>query len=141
MLAQSRDSRTTTADDVTTATRRGPTSAELSDLLFAWVLVKHVKSNAIVLVKDKQLIGVGAGQMNRVQSVRLAVGHAGAKAKGAVLASDAFFPFADGPETAGEAGVVAIIQPGGSKKDDETIAMADQYSMAMVMTGVRHFRH
>ena len=113
----------------------------MSDLLFAWKLVKHVKSNAIVLVKDKQLVGVGAGQMNRVQSVRLAVAQAGEKAKGAVLASDAFFPFPDGPEAALQAGVTAIIQPGGSKKDDESIAIADQYGAAMVLTGRRHFRH
>ena len=93
------------------------------------------------MVKDRQFVGVGAGQMNRVQSVRLAVAQAGEKAKGAVLASDAFFPFPDGPEAAGKAGVTAIIQPGGSKKDDESIAMADTYNMAMVLTGLRHFRH
>ena len=124
-----------------TASERQATAAEISDLMLAWKLVKHVKSNAIVLVKDRQLVGVGAGQMNRVQSVRLAVAQAGEKAKGAVLASDAFFPFPDGPEAALQAGVTAIIQPGGSKKDDEAIAIADQYGAAMVLTGRRHFRH
>ncbi len=141
MLVQTADVKTATALDVTTVTRRTPSESELRDLLFAWKIVKHVKSNAIVLVKNRQLIGVGAGQMNRVQSVRLAVEQAGEKAQGAVLASDAFFPFSDGPEAAGKAGVTAIIQPGGSKKDDESIAMADTYNMAMVVTGHRHFRH
>jgi len=141
LLAQSRDNKKTTTADVTVVTEREPSTEELGDLLFAWILVKHVKSNAIVLVKNRQLLGVGAGQMNRVQSVRLAVQQAGEKANGAVLASDAFFPFSDGPEAAGKAGVTAIIQPGGSKKDDETVAMADSYNIAMVFTGVRHFRH
>ncbi len=122
-------------------TRRTPSTEELNDLAFAWKVVKHVKSNAIVLVKDRQLVGVGAGQMNRVQSVRLATEQAGDKARGAALASDAFFPFADGPEAAGKAGVSAIIQPGGSKKDEETVQMADDYNIAMAMTGARHFRH
>lgn len=126
---------------VETVSRREPTESELEDMQFAWTIVKHVKSNAIVIAKDLQLVGVGAGQMNRVQSVRLAVEQAGEKAIGAVLASDAFFPFPDGPEAAGKAGVTAIIQPGGSKKDDESIAMADTYNMAMVVTGVRHFKH
>lgn len=125
----------------TEVTRRSPSLEEAANLEIAWRIVKHVKSNAIVLVKDKQLVGVGAGQMNRVQSVRLAVEQAGDKAQGAVLASDAFFPFADGPEAAGKAGVAAIIQPGGSKKDPDTIEMADSYNMAMVFAGERHFRH
>jgi phosphoribosylaminoimidazolecarboxamide formyltransferase/IMP cyclohydrolase len=118
-----------------------PTPAELDDLLFAWKIVKHVKSNAIAIARANQLLGVGAGQMNRVQSVRIAVEQAGDHAQGAVLASDAFFPFSDGPEAAGKAGITAIIQPGGSKKDDDAIAMADSYNMAMVLTGMRHFRH
>jgi len=141
LLVQTPDAATQTAANLSTASRREPERRELDDLLFAWKLVKHVKSNAIVLAKDRQLVGVGAGQMNRVQSVRLAVAQAGEKAQGAVLASDAFFPFADGPEAAGKAGVSAIIQPGGSKKDDDTVAMADSYNMALVLTGVRHFRH
>jgi len=141
LLVQTQDAAALTPIETQSVSEREPTTEELSDLLFAWKLVKHVKSNAIVLVKDKQLVGVGAGQMNRVQSVRLAVTQAGEKAKGAVLASDAFFPFPDGPEAALQAGVTAIIQPGGSKKDDESIAIADQYGAAMVLTGRRHFRH
>jgi phosphoribosylaminoimidazolecarboxamide formyltransferase / IMP cyclohydrolase len=103
--------------------------------------VKHVKSNAITITKGRAIRGVGAGQMNRVRSVRLAVEQAGEHAKGAALASDAFFPFPDGPETAAKAGVTAIIQPGGSVKDDETIALCDEWGIALVFTGVRHFRH
>jgi len=141
LLVQTQDAATLKPAETESVSEREPTPEEMSDLLFAWKLVKHVKSNAIVLVKDKQLVGVGAGQMNRVQSVRLAVAQAGEKAKGAVLASDAFFPFSDGPEAALQAGVTAIIQPGGSKKDDESIAIADQYGAAMVLTGRRHFRH
>jgi len=142
LLVQTRDDQKTEASDLDTVTRRGPSSTEVADLLFAWTIVKHVKSNAIVVAKGRQLLGVGAGQMNRVQSVRLAVAQAGEKAKGAVLASDALFPFDDGPKAAGEAGIAAIIQPGGAKKDEETIAMADSYNIAMVFTGgVRHFRH
>ena len=141
LLVQTQDAETLVATETESVSKRTPTSEEMSDLLFAWKLVKHVKSNAIVLVKDKRLVGVGAGQMNRVQSVRLAVAQAGEKARGAVLASDAFFPFPDGPEAALQAGVTAIIQPGGSKKDDESTAIADQYGAAMVLTGRRHFRH
>ncbi len=141
LLVQTADTAMLKPSETQTASERQATAAEMSDLMLAWKLVKHVKSNAIVLVKDRQLVGVGAGQMNRVQSVRLAVTQAGEKAKGAVLASDAFFPFPDGPETALLAGVTAIIQPGGSKKDDEAIAIADQYGAAMVLTGRRHFRH
>lgn len=122
-------------------TCRAPSTNEIQDLRLAWKIVKHVKSNAIVLVKEGQMVGVGAGQMNRVQSVRLATEQAGDKAQGSVLASDAFFPFDDGPEAAGQAGVTAIIQPGGSKKDADAIAMADTYNMAMILTGYRHFRH
>ncbi len=141
ILAQTADQKQVHAADLTLVTRRETSEAELADLLFAWKVVKHVKSNAIVVAKDQQIIGVGAGQMNRVQSVRLALEQAGVKAEGAVLASDGLFPFADGPETAGKAGISAIIQPGGSKKDADSIAMADVYNMAMVFTGVRHFQH
>ena len=141
LLVQTQDTAMLKPAETETASERQATAEEMSDLMLAWKLVKHVKSNAIVLVKDRQLVGVGAGQMNRVQSVRLAVAQAGEKAKGAVLASDAFFPFPDGPEAALQAGVTAIIQPGGSKKDDEAIAIADQYGAAMVLTGRRHFRH
>ncbi|MGI4792106.1 MAG: bifunctional phosphoribosylaminoimidazolecarboxamide formyltransferase/IMP cyclohydrolase [Janthinobacterium lividum] len=141
LLVQTQDTAMLKRSETEAVSERQATPEEMSDLMLAWKLVKHVKSNAIVLVKDRQLIGVGAGQMNRVQSVRLAVAQAGEKAKGAVLASDAFFPFPDGPEAALQAGVTAIIQPGGSKKDDESTAMADQYGAAMVLTGRRHFRH
>ena len=122
-------------------TRRKPSADELDELLFAWRIVKHVKSNAIVLSHGGALRGVGAGQMNRVRSVRLAIEQAADFAKGSVLASDAFFPFPDGPETAAQAGITAIIQPGGSVKDDEVIAVCDANNVAMVFTGVRHFRH
>lgn len=141
LLVQTADVQNQPTVAVTKVSKREPSSEEMDDLQFAWKVVKHVKSNAIVLVNDRQIVGVGAGQMNRVQSVRLAVEQAGQKAVGSVLASDAFFPFPDGPEAAGKAGVTAIIQPGGSKKDDESIAMADTYNMAMVVTGRRHFRH
>ena len=141
LLVQTQDTAVTSATEVETASERQATEKEMTDLLFAWKLVKHVKSNAIVLVKGRQLVGVGAGQMNRVQSVRLAVAQAGEKAQGAVLASDAFFPFPDGPEAALKAGVTAIIQPGGSKKDADSVTTADAYGAAMVLTGRRHFRH
>jgi phosphoribosylaminoimidazolecarboxamide formyltransferase/IMP cyclohydrolase len=141
LLVSTRDYRPLTADDLVVKSQRPPTPEELEELGFAWRVVKHVKSNGIVITKNKAISGVGAGQMNRVQSVRLAVNQAGENAKGAALASDAFFPFPDGPEVAAESGVTAIIQPGGSVKDDETIALCDRYNIALVFTGVRHFRH
>ena len=124
-----------------TVTKREPTAAELEALKFAWVICKHVKSNAIVLANGCTSVGAGAGQMSRVDSVEIAIKKAGPRAQGAVLASDAFFPFPDGPESAAKAGVSAIIQPGGSVKDGEVIETCDRYGMAMVTTGVRHFRH
>ncbi len=124
-----------------TVTNRQPTEQELSDLLFAWKAVKGIKSNAIVIAKDKTLLGMGAGQPSRVVSVELALKIAGEQAKDSVLASDAFFPFADGPELAISHGVTAIIQPGGSVRDKEVIAVANKYDVAMVFTDVRHFRH
>jgi len=124
-----------------TVTRRPPTPQEREDLLFAWRAVKHIKSNAIVLARDRALVGMGAGQPSRVVSVKIALEKAGERAKGSVLASDAFFPFPDGVELAGKAGVTAVMQPGGSVRDTEAIEMADAYNMAMVFTGVRHFRH
>lgn len=141
LLVSTRDYRPLSPDELRVVSERQPTEAELTELLFAWRVVKHVKSNAIAITKDKALIGAGAGQMNRVRSVRLAVEQAGELAQGAALASDAFFPFADGPEVAAKAGVTAIIQPGGSVKDEETIALCNQYGIALVFTGVRHFRH
>ncbi len=113
----------------------------MTDLLFAWKAVKHVKSNAIVLAKKLMVIGVGAGQTNRVYSVQIAVEKAGQRARGSVLASDAYFPFPDSVEAAAKAGVTAIIQPGGSIRDDEAVRMANRYAIAMLVTGQRHFRH
>ena len=113
----------------------------MEDLAFAWTAAKHIKSNAIVFAKDLTLVGMGAGQPNRVVSVHLSQRTAGEKAKDSVLASDAFFPFPDNIELAAEAGVCAIVQPGGSIRDDEVIAAADKHNLAMVFTGVRHFRH
>jgi phosphoribosylaminoimidazolecarboxamide formyltransferase/IMP cyclohydrolase len=123
------------------ATRRAPTEAELAALEFAWRVCKHVKSNAIVLAKDTRTVGVGAGQMSRVVSVQIACEKAGDEAKGSVLASDAFFPFPDGVEAAIARGVTAIAQPGGSVNDGDVVAAADRAGIAMLMTGVRHFRH
>lgn len=122
-------------------TKRAPSQAERDSLLFAFRAVKHVKSNAIVLVRGRRTVGVGAGQMNRLESVRIAVGNAGERAVGSALGSDAFFPFRDGVDAAAKAGVRCIIQPGGSKRDDEAIAAADEADIAMVFTGIRHFRH
>lgn len=122
-------------------TIREPTLDEVTDLLFAWKVVRHVKSNAIVLAHRLAVLGVGAGQMNRVNSVHLAIEKAADRVRGSVLASDAYFPFADGVETAAKAGVSAIIQPGGSIRDEESIRMANRYGVAMICTGQRHFRH
>jgi len=121
--------------------RRQPTSEEMDDLVFAWRAVKAIKSNAIVIAKDSVLLGMGAGQPSRVESVSIALKRAGDKANGAVLASDAFFPFSDGPELALKAGIVAMIEPGGSVKDSEVIEAVDRFGAAMVFTGTRHFRH
>lgn len=131
-------------DDLKVATRRQPTDAEMADLLFAWKVAKHVKSNAIVYARDLATVGVGAGQMSRVNSVRIAAAKAASaklEIKGSVVASDAFFPFADGLVTAAEAGATAIIQPGGSMRDEEVVKAADDRGLAMVFTGMRHFRH
>jgi len=122
-------------------TDRKPTQEELLDLTFAWKAVKHVKSNAIVIAKDQTLLGMGAGQPNRIISVQLSLKAAGEASKGAVLASDAFFPFADGLETGAEGGVTAVVHPGGSIRDGEVIEAANRLGLAMVFTGVRHFRH
>jgi phosphoribosylaminoimidazolecarboxamide formyltransferase/IMP cyclohydrolase len=141
LLAQTPDTLAKAELKPRVVTKRRPGKAELSDLLFAWKAVKGIKSNAIVLARDKTLLGMGAGQPSRVVSVELALNKAGKKAKGSVLASDAFFPFADGPELAIKHGVTAIIQPGGSVRDKEVIALANRYNVAMVFTGVRHFKH
>ncbi len=141
LLVQTRD---TPADDfaqIKVVTQRSPTGAELADLKFAWIVAKHVKSNAIVLAKNGMVVGVGAGQMSRVDSVHLAVRKAGERVKGSVLASDAFFPFRDNVDEAARAGVSAIVQPGGSVRDQDSIAACDEHGLAMIFTGVRHFRH
>jgi phosphoribosylaminoimidazolecarboxamide formyltransferase / IMP cyclohydrolase len=121
--------------------RRQPTDGELRDLDFAWRVAKHVKSNAIVFVEGGATLGIGAGQMSRVDSVRLAVSKARASLEGSVLASDAFFPFRDGVDEAGKAGATAIAEPGGSVRDQEVIAAADERDIALIFTGERHFRH
>lgn len=143
-LTQERDHLTVTTKDLKVVTKRKPNKTEIDDMLFAFRVCKHVKSNAIVITKGRSTMGIGAGQTSRVDSVRIAAEKAGALEggnKGLTLASDAFFPFSDGVKMAAEAGVSCIIQPGGSIRDDEVIAMADKYGIAMVFTGVRHFKH
>lgn len=140
-LVQERDIHHLDPAELKVVTETQPDPALLDDLVFAWNVVKHVKSNAIVVAKDGVSIGVGAGQMNRVGSCDIALKHAGDKAKGAVLASDAFFPFADNIEVAAAAGITAIIQPGGSIRDQEVIDACNKFGIAMVFTGVRHFKH
>jgi phosphoribosylaminoimidazolecarboxamide formyltransferase/IMP cyclohydrolase len=141
LLVQTRD---VEADDFAQAkvvTKRVPTPLELADLRFAWTVAKHVKSNAIVLAKGNMVLGVGAGQMSRVDSVHMAVRKAGDKVAGSVLASDAFFPFRDNIDEAARAGVQAVAQPGGSVRDQDSIEACNQHGLAMIFTGVRHFRH
>lgn len=141
LLVQDIDDHKITAEDLRCVTNRKPTEEELQQLLFAWKVVKHVKSNAIVLVKDNMTIGVGAGQMNRVGAAKIAIEQAGEKAKGSIMSSDAFFPMPDTVEEAVKAGVTAIIQPGGSIKDQLSIDVCNEHGIAMVYTGVRHFKH
>jgi phosphoribosylaminoimidazolecarboxamide formyltransferase / IMP cyclohydrolase len=141
MLIQQPDLGTLHGKDLKVVTKREPSPAELADLKFAWKICKHVKSNAIIFVKDRATIGVGAGQMSRVDSVRIAVMKAQDSLAGTVIASDAFFPFPDGVEEAAKAGATAVIQPGGSVKDGEVIATADRLGLAMVFTNMRHFLH
>ncbi|MBE0467687.1 MAG: bifunctional phosphoribosylaminoimidazolecarboxamide formyltransferase/IMP cyclohydrolase, partial [Candidatus Desulforudis sp.] len=141
LLVQEADRELVPYFDFKVVTKRAPSPEELAELAFAFKIVKHVKSNAIVLTRERRVIGVGAGQMNRVGAARIAVAQAGEQARGAVLASDAYFPYADTLELAAEAGITAIIQPGGSVRDQESIEVADARGMAMVFTGIRHFRH
>jgi phosphoribosylaminoimidazolecarboxamide formyltransferase/IMP cyclohydrolase len=141
LLVQSRDLLGAEPSTWRAVTKREPTADELAALSFAWSVVKHVKSNAIVLARRDATVGIGMGQTNRVDSVRIAAQRAGEKARGAVLASDAFFPFPDGLLAAADAGVTAVAQPGGSVRDAEVIAAADARGIAMVFTGARHFRH
>jgi phosphoribosylaminoimidazolecarboxamide formyltransferase/IMP cyclohydrolase len=150
-LIQSRDNGTITADDLKVVTQRQPTEQELADALFAWTIAKHTKSNAIVYAKGGATAGIGAGQMNRLESARIAAwkardaadkaGWDAPRTIGSAVASDAFFPFADGLLAAVEAGATAVIQPGGSIKDADVIAAADEAGLAMMFTGMRHFRH
>jgi phosphoribosylaminoimidazolecarboxamide formyltransferase/IMP cyclohydrolase len=141
MLVQQPDAHRLAAADLKVVTKRAPTEAEVRAMLFAWKVSKHVKSNAIVFASEGQTLGIGAGQMSRVDSVKIAVMKAQKPLAGTVVASDAFFPFPDGVEEAARAGAVAVIQPGGSVRDNDVIAAADRAGMAMVFTGVRHFRH
>ena len=141
VLVQERDRGKVGVEDLRVVTERRPTFEETRALLFAWTIVKHVKSNAIVYAADGQLVGVGAGQMSRVDSVRIGAEKANLPLAGTVLASDAFFPFRDGLDEAARHGITAVIQPGGSVRDEEVIAAADEAGLAMVFTGMRHFRH
>ena len=141
LLVQEMDQHIINEEDLKCVTNRKPTEEEIKQLLFGWKVVKHVKSNAIVLVKNDMTVGVGAGQMNRVGAAKIAIEQAGEKAKGSVLASDAFFPMPDTVQEAIKAGVTAIIQPGGSIKDQLSIDECNEHGIAMVFTGVRHFKH
>ena len=150
-LIQDRDNGSINRNNLEVVTKRNPTENEISDMLFAWKVAKHVKSNAIVYVKDNATVGIGAGQMNRHDSTRIAarkskdmsnnIGLSDPLTIGSVVASDAFFPFSDGLLAAAEAGATAIIQPGGSMRDDEVISAANDAGLAMVFTNMRHFKH
>jgi len=144
LLVQDTDLGTITADDLKVVTNLSPSPEQIQDMLFAWTVVKYVKSNAIIFCKDKATIGIGAGQMSRVYSTKIAAIKAADESleiKGSVMASDAFFPFRDGIDAAAETGISAIIQPGGSIRDDEVIQAANEHGLAMVFTGMRHFHH
>ena len=144
LLVQTTDLGVITADDLKVVTEKAPTPQQIQDMLFAWTVVKYVKSNAIIFCKDNMTIGVGAGQMSRVYSYENRGhqgGRRGSRGQGSVMASDAFFPFRDGIDAAAETGIAAIIQPGGSMRDDEVIQAANEHGLAMVFTGMRHFRH
>jgi len=141
LLVQERDDHILTRDMCKVVSKRQPTEEEWQDMMFAWTVAKHVKSNAIVFAKGGVTLGVGAGQMNRVNSTRIAVQHGGEAIKGSAVASDAFFPFRDGVDALAEAGATAVIQPGGSIRDEEVVQAADEHGLAMIYTGIRHFRH
>ena len=144
ILLQEWDDHEVSQDELKIVSERAPTKNELRDLHFAWKVAKFVKSNAIVYAKNQETIGIGAGQMSRVDSARIAIlkaQDAGLEIQGSAMASDAFFPFRDSIDNAAKAGVTAIIQPGGSIRDEEVIAAANEHGMAMVFTGIRHFRH
>ena len=141
LLVQDRDDLLQTDAGWQVVTQRAPSASELADLKFAWAVCRHVKSNAIVFAKDGMLLGAGAGQMSRLDSSMIAAYKAGERSQGGVVASDAFFPFRDGIDAAAKAGIKAAIQPGGSKNDAEVIAACDEHGIAMIFTGMRHFRH
>jgi len=146
VIVQTIDSKLLVEGDLKVVTERIPTDKEMDDLRFAWKVVKHVKSNGIAIAKDRQTVGIGPGQVNRVWATKQAIDHAGElinadATKGAVLASDAFFPFDDCVEAAHQAGITAIIQPGGSIRDEDSIKKCNEYGIAMVFTGMRHFKH
>lgn len=141
MLVQTRDTHRLKGEDLKVVTKRAPSEKEIDDLLFAWTVCKYTKSNAIVYARDKQTVGVGAGQMSRVDSVKIGAMRAQLPIEGSVLASDAFFPFRDGLDEAAKHGITAVIQPGGSVRDEEVIAAANEHGLAMVFTGIRHFKH
>ena len=144
LLIQDKDNMMITREDLKIVTKKIPTDEEFEEMIFAWKIAKMVKSNAIVYTKNNRTIGVGAGQMSRINSARIAgikADHAGLKVKGSIMASDAFFPFRDGIDNAGKIGISCVIQPGGSMRDEEVIAAANEHNIAMVFTGIRHFRH
>ena len=144
LLVQTSDIHELTMANLKVVTKKQPTPAQMKDCLFAWNVAKYVKSNAIVFCGDGMTLGVGAGQMSRVYSAKIAgikAADEGLQVEGCVMASDAFFPFRDGIDAAAEAGIKCVIQPGGSMRDDEVIAAADEHGMAMIFTGMRHFRH
>jgi len=141
MLVQTRDTHKLKRENLRVVSKRVPSEKEIEDLLFAWTVCKHTKSNAIVYVRDRQTVGVGAGQMSRVDSVKLGAMRAQLPVAGSVLASDAFFPFRDGIDEAAKHGITAVIQPGGSMRDAEAIAACNEHDLAMVFTGIRHFKH
>jgi phosphoribosylaminoimidazolecarboxamide formyltransferase/IMP cyclohydrolase len=141
MLVQTRDTHRLKKEDLKVVTKRAPSNKEIEDLLFAWTVCKHTKSNAIVYARDKQTVGIGAGQMSRIDSVKIGAMRAQLPVQGSVLASDAFFPFRDGLDEAAKQGITAVIEPGGSVRDEDVIAAADEHNLAMVFTGVRHFKH
>ena len=144
MLVQETDNGIVTKDDLEIVSKRVPSEIEIQNCLFAWKVCKFVKSNAIVYTRENQTVGIGAGQMSRIDSAKIAASKAterGFKTEGCTMASDAFFPFRDGIDAAAEIGITSVIQPGGSVKDDEVIQAADEADMAMIFTGIRHFRH
>ena len=144
MLVQETDNKIVTKDDLKIVSKRQPSEIEILNCLFAWKVCKFVKSNAIVYTRENQTIGIGAGQMSRIDSAKIAASKAlerGFKTQGCAMASDAFFPFRDGIDAAAEIGITSVIQPGGSMRDDEVIQAADEANIAMILTGIRHFRH